>query len=69
MIKIILILLVIAFGLFVPVKTAQTGGGCPEFSLTERHNLILGDTLPKAGDTTLGGEGCAPLITHRLYLL
>lgn len=63
-----LAVLVIA-GLFVPLKKVETGGSCPGVVYTQRHNLILGDTLPPAGPNSIGGEGCAPLGKHTLYLL
>ena len=63
-----LVLVLIIIGAFVPIKAVKTGGSCPNTNYIQRHNLILGDTLPQAGNTSIG-EGCAPLIKHELYLL
>ena len=62
-------LAIILTGVFVPIKQVQTGGSCPDKSGTQRHNLVLGDTLPQAGNGSVNGEGCSPLTTHKLYLL
>jgi len=64
-----IVVILVIVGLFVPVKSVETGGSCGDQLFTERYNLILGDSLPQAGGSTIEGEGCAPLIKHVLYIL
>lgn len=64
----LVLVVVIIVAIFVPIKTVYTGGGCLNASWTLRHNLILGDTLPQSENINVGGEGCAPLVKHELYL-
>ena len=66
-----LVIVVILIAMFMPIKSVQTGGSCLTASLTLRHDLILGDTLPQSEgiSSDVIGEGCAPLVKHELYLL
>jgi hypothetical protein len=61
------IILLLIMGWLIPIKT-ETVQGCPGADhVVERHNLILGDTLPKIDGSPM--IECVATITHKLYLL
>jgi hypothetical protein len=62
-----LVLITMILGYCVPVKTVIVEG-CPGADYTERHNLILGDTLPHP-EYFAGVPECIPTVKHVLYLL
>lgn len=61
------IILLLILGWQIPIKT-DTLQGCPGADGTQRHNLILGDILPKINGSSQMFE-CMPTITHKLYLI
>lgn len=72
--KIVVILVVLTAliigGLFIPIKTSTTDGGC-DIHTTKRYNLIFGEKIPpsQSYNSVTDPGGCGPITKHIQYLL